>query len=129
AGFTVKLPGRKSLEAAAPLAARDSRIAAIKVTNEPSGAELTVTFRDGVPNYHVSARGDTLLIALAPAGALERTVAKRDDRGEVGAGAAHGKRSREDSRSPSASGAPRDEGGRAGAAALPPRGGDTTPER
>ena len=33
-GFTVKIPGRKSLEAAAPLAARDSRIAAIKVTNE-----------------------------------------------------------------------------------------------
>ncbi|MBV9949216.1 MAG: PilZ domain-containing protein, partial [Myxococcales bacterium] len=30
-GFVVKLPGRKSLEPAAPLAARDSRIASIKV--------------------------------------------------------------------------------------------------
>ena len=41
-GFTVKIPGRKSLEAAAPLAARDSRIAAIKVANDGAGAELTV---------------------------------------------------------------------------------------
>jgi hypothetical protein len=80
-GFTVKIPGRKSLEAAAPLAARDSRIAAIKVSNEPSGAELNVTFKDGVPNYHVSARGDALVIALAPPGALETTTAKRDDKG------------------------------------------------
>ncbi|MGH7270044.1 MAG: hypothetical protein ACREJ3_06395, partial [Polyangiaceae bacterium] len=68
-GFTVKLPGRKSLEAAAPLAARDSRIAAIKVANENAGADLTLTFKDGVPNYQVSARGDTLVIALAPVGA------------------------------------------------------------
>jgi hypothetical protein len=77
-GFTVKLPDRKSLEAAAPLAARDSRIAAIKVSNEPAGAELTVNFKDGVPNYQVSARGDTLVIALAPAGALD-SVAKKDE--------------------------------------------------
>ncbi len=77
-GFTVKLPDRKSLEAAAPLAARDSRIAAIKVSNEAAGAELTVTFKDGVPNYQVSARGDTLVIALAPAGALD-SVAKKDE--------------------------------------------------
>jgi hypothetical protein len=84
-GFTVKAPGRKSLEAAAPLAARDSRIAAIKVSNEASGAELNVTFKDGVPNYQVSAKGDTLIIALAPAGPLETTVAKRDEKGTKGA--------------------------------------------
>jgi hypothetical protein len=79
-GFIVKVPGRKSLEAAGPLAARDSRIAVIKVSNEPSGAELNVTFRDGVPNYQVSARGDTLVIALAQVGALEKT-AKKDEPG------------------------------------------------
>jgi hypothetical protein len=79
-GFTVKLPGRRSLEAAAPLAARDSRIAAIKVSNEPSGAELSVAFRDGVPNYQVSARGDTLVIALAAVGPLEAPMAKREDK-------------------------------------------------
>ena len=91
-GFTVKVPGRKALEAAAPLAARDSRIAAIKVTNEGAGAELTVTFKDGVPNYQVSARGDTLIIALAPAGSLDETMAKKDERG--GKAAKHGKHDR-----------------------------------
>jgi hypothetical protein len=78
-GFALKIPGRRSMEAAAPLAARDSRIATIKVTNEPAGAELTVAFKDGVPNYQVSAKGDALVIALAPVGPLETTVAKRDD--------------------------------------------------
>jgi hypothetical protein len=80
-GFAVKLPGRRSLEAAAPLAARDSRIAAIKVSNDSAGAELTVSFRDGVPNYRVSAHGETLVIALAPAGALDRGVADREEKG------------------------------------------------
>jgi hypothetical protein len=67
-GFTVVIPDRRSLEAAAPLAARDSRIAAIRVTNEGSGAELALSFRDGVPSYQVRAHGDTLEIALAPLG-------------------------------------------------------------
>jgi hypothetical protein len=78
-GFTVKIPGHKSLEPAGPLAARDTRIAAIKVGNESSGAELSVTFKDGVPNYQVSARGDSLVIALAAPGTLDATTAKRDD--------------------------------------------------
>jgi hypothetical protein len=67
-GFTVKMPGRKSVEAAGPLAARDTRIASIKVTNDPAGAELTVAFKDGVPNYQVRAKNETLEIALAPMG-------------------------------------------------------------
>jgi PilZ domain len=95
-GFTVKLPGRRSLEAAAPLAARDSRIATIKVNNDPTGAELTVAFKDGVPNYRVSARGDSLVIALAPIGALETTVGKRDPRDERAAkGSKHTSRMRD----------------------------------
>ncbi len=80
-GFTVKIPGRKAVEAAAPLAARDSRIAAIKVENQGAGAELSVTFKDGVPNYQVMARGDTLVIALAPVGTLDETMAKKDEKG------------------------------------------------
>ncbi|HEY5145762.1 MAG TPA: PilZ domain-containing protein [Polyangiaceae bacterium] len=86
-GFVVKVPGRKAVEAAAPLAARDSRIAAIKVTNEGAGAELTVAFKDGVPNYQVSARGDVLVISLAPAGPVDDTMAKKDEKGA----AKHGK--------------------------------------
>jgi hypothetical protein len=79
-GFTVKMPGRKSLEAAAPLAARDSRIAAIRVSNDSEGAELTVAFKDGVPNYRVSAKGDTLIIALATPGPIEPTAEKKDEK-------------------------------------------------
>jgi hypothetical protein len=67
-GFTVVIPNRRSLEAAAPLAARDGRIASMRVTNETHGAELAVTFKDGVPNYQVRAKGDTLEIVLATAG-------------------------------------------------------------
>jgi hypothetical protein len=69
-GFNVVIPDRRSLEAAAPLASRDGRIAAIRVTNEASGAELAVSFKDGVPNYQVRARGDSLEILLAPQGKL-----------------------------------------------------------
>ena len=79
-GFAVKIPGRRSIEAAGPLSARDSRIAAIKVSNDPAGAELTVAFKDGVPNYLVSAKGDTLVISLAPAGSTDK-LAKKDDKG------------------------------------------------
>jgi hypothetical protein len=61
------IPGRKSLDAAGPLASKDPRIAAIRVSNEPAGAELTVTFKDGVPNYQVKAHGDTLEMHLAKA--------------------------------------------------------------
>jgi hypothetical protein len=88
-GFAVKIPGRKSVEAAGPLAARDARIAAIKVANDGAGAELIVTFKDGVPNYQVSAKGDTLIVALAPVGALSDKVAKKDAKG--GKTGQHGK--------------------------------------
>jgi PilZ domain len=77
-GFTVRIPGRRSLEAAGPLAQRDSRIAAIRVSNDASGAELSLTFKDGVPNYQVRAKGEMLEIALAPIG---KTVAKKDAHG------------------------------------------------
>ncbi len=67
-GFTVVIPGRKSVDAAGPLASKDPRIAAIRVSNEAAGAELTVTFKDGVPNYQVKAHGDTLEMHLAKSG-------------------------------------------------------------
>lgn len=75
-GFTVVIPNRRSLEAAAPLAARDGRIASIKIENESSGAELTMQFKDGVPNYTVRAKGDVLEIVLAPLGSIAKHDAK-----------------------------------------------------
>jgi len=64
-GFTIVIPGRKTMDSAAPLASKDGRIAAIKSSNDPTGAELNVSFKDGVPNYQVRAKGDVLEIALA----------------------------------------------------------------
>jgi len=69
-GFSVSIPGRRSLEPAGPLASRDSRIASIKVTNEGSGSSLDVAFKDGVPSYLVRAKGDTLEIVLAAPGKM-----------------------------------------------------------
>jgi hypothetical protein len=75
-GFIVHVPGRKSTEAASALAQRDSRIATIKVTNDAKGAELSVTFKDGVPNYQVRARGDKLELVLAT-GKGQKKAAKK----------------------------------------------------
>jgi hypothetical protein len=69
-GFLVSIPGHKSVEPAGPLASRDGRIASIKVSNDQGGAELSVSFKDGVPPYQVRAKGDQLEIVLAAAGAL-----------------------------------------------------------
>lgn len=74
-GFSISIPGHKALEPAGPLAARDARIASIKVANDASGADLDVAFKDGVPNYVVRAKGDTLEIVLAPPGTLAQAKA------------------------------------------------------
>ncbi len=96
-GFSVVIPGHRSLEPAGPLASRDSRIASIHVSNEANGAELTVAFKDGVPNYQVRAHGDTLEIALAPigqvndgkAGGTHAVQAKHQEGGAKPHGKAH----------------------------------------
>jgi hypothetical protein len=70
-GFLVSIPGHKSVEPAGPLAARDGRIASIKVSNDQGGAELSLSFKDGVPPYQVRAKGDQLEIVLAAPGKIE----------------------------------------------------------
>ena len=67
AGFTIVTPGRKGTDPGAALADKDLRLAGLNISNEPTGAELTVTFKDGVPNYLVRAKGDTLELVLAGA--------------------------------------------------------------
>ena len=69
-GFSVSIPGRRALEPAGPLAARDNRIASIKVSNDGGGSMLDVAFKDGVPSYLVRAKGDTLEIVLAAPGKM-----------------------------------------------------------
>ena len=39
------------------------------MSNGTAGAELSVAFKDGVPNYSVRAKGDVLEIVLASLGA------------------------------------------------------------
>lgn len=68
-GFTVVIPDRKSIDATGKLASKDPRIAALRVSNEDEGAELTVSFKDGVPPYAVRARNDVLELVLAKASA------------------------------------------------------------
>ena len=52
---------------AAPLAAKDPRIASARVSSGPKGAELTVQFKDGVPPFAVRAKGSDLQIAIGRA--------------------------------------------------------------
>ncbi len=79
-GFVVSVPNRKSLEAAGPLAAKDPRISSAKVVNQPNGAELTIAFKDGTPEYVVKAKNDSLEIVLA----RDKAVAKKGGKGKGG---------------------------------------------
>lgn len=64
-GFTVAIPNRKTMDPTNTLADKDPRIASINMSSEPNGSELSVSFKDGVPNYIVRAHGDTLELVLA----------------------------------------------------------------
>ena len=52
------------------LSATYTRVFRSNLTNEANGAELSINFKDGVPNYLVRAKGDSLEILLAPQGKL-----------------------------------------------------------
>jgi len=64
-GFTIVTPNRKVLDPTISLASKDGRLEGVHVANDSSGAELSVSFKDGVPNYSVRAQGDTLELVLA----------------------------------------------------------------
>jgi len=64
-GFTVVTPNRKAVDPTSSLASKDARLEGVRISNEDGGAEFNVTFKDGVPNYIVRARGDTLEMVLA----------------------------------------------------------------
>ena len=57
-GFTVLIPGRKVMEKGAGLAKRDPRIARVRTTNTPGGAQVRIEFKDGMPAYRVRLRKD-----------------------------------------------------------------------
>lgn len=66
AAIVMTLPGRHSLDMAAPLAQIDPRIAGAGVMNRATGAELTLRFREPAPPFVARSRGNVLEIVLAP---------------------------------------------------------------
>jgi hypothetical protein len=66
-GFTVLIPGRKLMEQGGAIAKRDARIARVRTTNTPGGAQVKLSFRDDVPGYRVRLRRDYVeLLISAP---------------------------------------------------------------
>lgn len=63
-GFTISLPGRRAKSAASELMRKDKRIASLNIVNNPTGAEISIQFKDGVPAYVAKAKGNRLDIAL-----------------------------------------------------------------
>jgi hypothetical protein len=63
-GFTLTVPGRRSMDSGSSLAGRDARIASVHVSNNSKGSELAFQFKDGVPPYLVRAKGHDLQISI-----------------------------------------------------------------
>jgi len=67
-GFTISVPGRRSVSAASELTRKDKRLASVNVVNTSHGAEVSIQFKDGVPPYLAKVKGDKLEIALGKEG-------------------------------------------------------------
>jgi hypothetical protein len=66
-GFTVVIPGVRSLDKAGPIAASHKGVAKAMVLNRGDYAELSIRFADGKsPAFRVAARGAELDVLLAP---------------------------------------------------------------
>lgn len=66
AQIVLSVPGRHSLDMAAPLATVDPRLSGAGIYNRATGAELTLRFRAPAPPFVARSRGNTLEIVLAP---------------------------------------------------------------
>ena len=64
-GFTISVPGRRSISSATNLARKDKRLASVNVVNTSNGAEISVQFKDDVPSYQARVKGEKLEIAIA----------------------------------------------------------------
>jgi PilZ domain len=66
AQIVLSVPGRRSLDMAAPFVSQDTRIAGAGVLNGAAGAMLTLRFREAAPPFVARSRGNMLEIVLAP---------------------------------------------------------------
>ena len=64
-GFSVVIPGRKTLESGDAIARRDGRIARVATSNGQEGARISFRFRDSVPPYRVRLRKDFVEFAIS----------------------------------------------------------------
>ncbi len=64
-GFSVVIPGRKTVEKGDAIARRDQRIARVATSNGSEGARISFRFRDGVPPYRVRLRKDFVEFSIS----------------------------------------------------------------
>jgi hypothetical protein len=67
-GFSVVVPSRKVMEAAAGIAKRDPRIARIRASNSAVGAQVSIQFKGPVPAYKVRLRKDYVELLISAPG-------------------------------------------------------------
>lgn len=79
AGFTISVPGKRSLSTGTDFTKKDKRLSSVKVVNSSNGAEITVQFKGDVPAYLAKIKGDKLEIALGRDGHAK--VAKAGKKG------------------------------------------------
>ncbi|MCH2109200.1 MAG: PilZ domain-containing protein [Polyangiaceae bacterium] len=64
-GFSVTIPGRRSMENGAAIQERDSRLVRVKTTNSSSGTKLRFEFRGVVPGYKVRLKNDFVEVFIS----------------------------------------------------------------
>jgi hypothetical protein len=79
-GFTITVPGRKSVSSAAGLTRKDKRLDSINVVNYPDRAEITVRFKRDVPAFIAKARGKRLIIELSDPKASKKKRKKKSSK-------------------------------------------------
>jgi hypothetical protein len=77
-GFTVLVPGRKLMEQGGPIAKREPRIARIRTTNTPGGAQVRIAFQGSVPGYRVRLRRDYIELLISAQEEKPKKAAAKD---------------------------------------------------
>jgi len=85
-GFTLVVPGRKSVSSASGLARKDKRIESLNVVNYPDRAEVTLHFKGDVPAYAVKSSGNRVSIDIDGGTADGRDEGKKKSKNSVKSG-------------------------------------------
>ena len=89
-GFTIRVPGRKSISSSSGLARKDKRLQAVDVTNHEDAADVMVKFKGDVPSFLAKGKGDVLEIAIGGAGSAEgKKVAAKSGKKKKGSKKSH----------------------------------------